>query len=397
MLSLTDEVTSMREEAAKRILKQIESGYSLPPLSAVALRLLELASDENATNDRLVGLIEKDPSLVVRVLTLANCAFWSDDIPVTTLSRAVMKLGGEQIRVMALSISLRGAFPLGKVEQFDYGLFWRLSLYRGLIAKALAERSGAANAEEAFLCGLTMEIGMPILFDLLIKGQPAQFELNFEPLEEVLNKERDFFGIDHRQAGAAALAHWRFPEHIVDCQRPCRDEGEVPPPLQAICKLARLFSRILLKLPVGLRPFYAEAKRLLGLDHEEVHEILLATFSEVNGAARSLSVEVDREKDLLAIMERANEALAHISSRVSRTWDHRRALPSFDTLNQSQKAVSETLEAVAHEVRNPLTAVGGFARRLAASLDPDTPAGQYAQVILQEAQRLEKALAGMTA
>ncbi|MGC8493830.1 MAG: HDOD domain-containing protein [Syntrophobacteraceae bacterium] len=384
----------MREEATKKILKQIEAGYSLPPLSAVALRLLELASDENTSNDRLVELIEKDPSLVVRVLTLANSAFWSDDIPVTTLSRAVMKLGGEQVRVMALSISLRGAFPLRKVEQFDYGLFWRLSLYRGLIAKALAERSGAANGEEAFLCGLTMEIGMPIFFDLLIKGQ-APFELNFEPLEEVLEKERDAFGIDHRLTGAHALAHWKFPEHIIECQRPVRNDEENISPLRAVCLPARLFSRILLKIPVALRPFYAEAKRLLGLDHEQVHEILLATFSEVKGAARSLSVEIDGEKDLLAIMERANEALAHISSRVSHTFDHRRTLPSFDSLQQSEKVVSETLEAVAHEVRNPLTAVGGFARRLAATLDPDTPAGQYAQVILEEARRLEKALAGM--
>lgn len=387
----------MQEEPAKIILKQLESGYFLPPLSAVALKLVELASDENATNDQLVRLIEKDPSLIVRVLTLANSAFWSDDIRVTTLSRAVMKLGGEQVRLMALSISLRGAFPLGKVEQFDYELFWRVSLYRGLIAKALAERSGAANAEEAFLCGFTMEIGMPILFDLLIKGQPGQLELHFEPLEEVLEKERNSFGIDHRQAGAAALAHWRFPEHIIDCQRPCRDEGEGPSPLQAVCKLARLFSRILLKMPVAFRPFYAEAKRLLGLEHEEVHEILLSTLTEVEEAAKSLSVEIDKEKDLLGIMERANEALAHISSKISRTYDHRRTLPSFDSINQAEKTVSETLQAVAHEVRNPLTAVGGFARRLAASLDPGSQAGKYAQVILEEAQRLEKALSGMTA
>jgi HD-like signal output (HDOD) protein len=389
----------MREKPAEKILKQLESGYCLPPLSAVALKLLELASDENATNDQLVRLIEKDPSLIVRVLTLANSAFFSSDMPVTTLSRAVMKLGGEQVRLMALTISLRGAFPLGKVEQFDYELFWRLSLYRGLIAKALAQRSKAANPEEAFLCGLTMEIGMPILFDLLIKGQPEQFELYFEPLEEILEKERNCFGIDHRMAGAAALSHWRFPEHIIDCQRPGGDESrsEFLPPLRAVCWLARLFSRILLHVPVAFRPFYAEAQRLLGLEHEDVHEILLTTFAEVEEAARSLRVEIDKDRDLLKVMERANGALAQISSKIYRTRDLRGTLPSFESINQEEKTVSQTLQAVAHEVRNPLTAVGGFARRLAASLDPGTEAGKYARVILEEAQRLEKALSGMTA
>ncbi len=387
----------MREAQAEKILKQLESGYSLPPLSAVAVKLLELASDENATSEELVRVIEKDPSLMLRVLTLANSSFWSGSSPVTTLSRAVFKLGGEQVRLLALTISLRGAFPLGKVEQFDYELFWRVSLYRGLIAKSLARRSKAANPEEAFLCGLTMEIGMPILFDLLIKGQPDQFELYLEPLEEVLEKEKNFFGIDHRSIGAAALTHWRFPEHIIDCQSPFDDAGPGEAPLRALCRLARLFSRILLHMPVAFRAFYAEAHRLLGLEYEDVHEILLATFAEVEEAAKGLKVEIDKEQDLLKVMERANGALAQISSRIYRTRDSRSTLPSFGSISQGEKTVSETLQAVAHEVRNPLTAVGGFARRLAASLDPGSQAGKYAKVILEEAQRLEKTLSGMTA
>ena len=390
----------MENAQAEKILRQIESGYSLPPLSAVALQLLELASDENATNDQLVRLIEKDPSLIIRVLTLANSSFRSGGAPVTTLSRAVLKLGCEQVRLMALSISLRGAFPFGKVEQFDYELFWRVSLYRGLIAKGLAQRSGSANPEEAFLCGLTMEIGMPILFDLLIKGKPDErFDLGIEPLEEVLEKEKQHFGIDHRTIGAVALAHWRFPEHIIACQNPYggKDRGNGASVLPALCRPARLFSQILLQAPLGFRSFYAETRRLFGLEYEDVHEILLTTFTEVEEAAKSLRIEVDREKDILSVIERANGALAQISSRIYRTRDSRNTLPSFDSIHQEEKTVTETLQAVAHEVRNPLTAVGGFARRLAASLDPGSQAGQYARVILEEAQRLEKALSGMTA
>jgi HD-like signal output (HDOD) protein len=387
----------MQEASAGKILKQIQAGYLLPPLSAVALKLLELASDENATNDQLVRLIEKDPSLSVRLLTLANSSFFSGDLPITTLSRAVAKLGSQKLRLMALTISLRGAFPLGKVEQFDYELFWRLSLYRGLVAKALAERSKAANPEEAFLGGLTMEIGMPVMFDLLVKGRPVRFDLNFEPLEEVLEKERNCFGINHRMIGAAALAHWRLPTHIIDCQRVCEeDRGGPLPPLRDICRLARLFSQTLLQMDVAFTAFFSEARRRLGLEHHDVQEILLRTFTEVEEVAKSLRVEIDKEKDLLKIMEKANAALAQISSRISLGNDCRRTLPTFESIHQGEKTVSQTLQAVAHEVRNPLTAVGGFARRLAAALDPDSEAGKYAKVILDEAQRLEKALAGMT-
>jgi nitrogen-specific signal transduction histidine kinase len=59
--------------------------------------------------------------------------------------------------------------------------------------------------------------------------------------------------------------------------------------------------------------------------------------------------------------------------------------------------VSHTLQAVAHEIRNPLIAVAGFARRLSTTLDPESKGGKYAQIILQEAQRLEEALSQMKA
>ncbi len=59
--------------------------------------------------------------------------------------------------------------------------------------------------------------------------------------------------------------------------------------------------------------------------------------------------------------------------------------------------VTDTLQAVADEIRNPLMAVGGFARRLAISLDPLSQPGKYAKVILEEALRLEETLAKMPA
>jgi signal transduction histidine kinase len=88
-------------------------------------------------------------------------------------------------------------------------------------------------------------------------------------------------------------------------------------------------------------------------------------------------------------MEKANRSLSEISQKVS-------GLPAFETLGGDRSVVAHTLQAVAHEIRNPLLAVGGFAKRLAASMDPSSEGGRYAKIILDEALRLEKALSNMS-
>ena len=67
-------------------------------------------------------------------------------------------------------------------------------------------------------------------------------------------------------------------------------------------------------------------------------------------------------------------------------------LPSFGSLGERNDVVKHTLQAVAHEIRNPLIVVGGFARKLAISLDPETKGIEYVKIILEEASRLEKVL-----
>jgi two-component system, NtrC family, sensor histidine kinase HydH len=67
-----------------------------------------------------------------------------------------------------------------------------------------------------------------------------------------------------------------------------------------------------------------------------------------------------------------------------------------DRLVQSEKlmALGEMAARIAHEIKNPLTVIGGFARRIAratggAAPDPHSTT-RYAQIILKEVQRLER-------
>ncbi len=193
------------------VLQKIKEGYGLPVLSPIALRLIELASSETSSFDDLADLMEKDPSLTVRAFSLANSVLFRNAEQITTIRNAAMRIGFNQIRIMALAASLRDTFPMRKVGPMNYEEFWRASLYRAIIAKGLARRSGNCSPEEAFVAGLTLEIGLLIMFDLFIKGKINHMPEPY-PIENLLAWEKEQFGVDHREIGELALRYWKFPE-----------------------------------------------------------------------------------------------------------------------------------------------------------------------------------------
>ena len=388
----------MSEASAADLLKNLEQGYALPALSVVALKLVELASDDTCSVNDLAALIEKDPALTVRLLKLANSALFQSGKPVSTLKQAIIKVGFHRLRIMALSLSLRETFPMGKKGPLDYEKFWRTSIYRALLSKSLAQNLGTCDPEEAFVAGLILEIGFLIFFDLVIEKKDEDVRIDLDSLEESLAWERERYGADHRQIGEAALRYWKFPDGILNCQGVYGEKAlaEGVPALAKVCAIANSFAGILFQGSKDFSSLFEQADRSVGLDPEVMIMILMETFDHVQDIAENLKLELNKEKDLILVMEKANRALGGISEKMTELQDKGKTLPSFESVGEGADVVAHTLQAVAHEIRNPLMAVGGFAKKLAASLDPSSDGGKYVQVILAEATRLEKALSDMS-
>ncbi len=393
------------DDRGRQILGRVLAKGSLPSLSPLAVKLVELASDDRSSASSLAAIIEKDPGLATRLLRLVNSAAYrrSHD-EITSVTRAVVLVGLREVRIMALSLSLRDTLPLRK-GGLDYQLFWRSSLHRAVLSREVARRLALGQAEEAFVAGLLLEMGLPLLLRALKDEEAAGFPGFGASLKRQVNWERQHLGLDHREVGEAVLRYWNLPEALALCQKLSGEfEGEEPPMLAEVAEFARRATESFFLPEANLTDIHQLAWRWFGFDDEAVNQVLATSLVYVGETAQALQIELDQQADLLEVMEKANAALSRLSSQIA---PHLRAMAEGqapreeeETQQQQQRrlqdqAVVNTLEAVVHEIRNPLMSVGGFARRLAKQLEGGGQVEKYAQVILAEASRLDQVLGEM--
>ena len=91
---------------AEPLLDRLRRHADLPGLGLTATRAAQLSSSDSRRGD-LVNLVLADASLTQRTLRLANSVLYRrDNEPITTVSRALLRIGFDQVRLLALSQAL---------------------------------------------------------------------------------------------------------------------------------------------------------------------------------------------------------------------------------------------------------------------------------------------------
>ncbi len=384
----------------ERFISGLESGKLLPSLSPLTMRLIELASDDNSSLSDIAALIGKDPSLTIRILKLANSVFFRYGNPVKTVQQAVLRIGIRQTRLLGLSLLLKDTFPMSKVGAADYRRFWRLSLYQGLTAQSLAQQLKIGDTEEAFTAGFTLEIGLLALLHAFADLNEAA-DIPWYPLPSLLEWEKENYGVDHREIGELILTRWKFPASFILCQKSTALVRRVDDllPLVRVCAMASQLSAFICEPRANLSEVFGSLEVRFALPKPVIHEVVGRSLQRVDELAQTFELEVDSKQDTEALMEKARAVLAQLSGKLAEQR------PPLDTSlpspaapknsGESTDAIRRTLETAEHEIRDPLTTVGGLVRMLATTIDPASDQGKYIQIMLAETERLEQALQGI--
>lgn len=202
----------MDKEKVAQLVSKIDA---MPTLPALVGRVLTITADPESSADELLSAIEPDQSMTVKILKVANSAFYSRVSKVATLRQAVMLLGFQEVRNLLLASAVFNNFrKIQKVKGFDAQAFWRHSFVTGLAAKMLADPLKLAGGE-MFIAGLIHDIGKLVLLTALPLDFIRTMKMSGNYGLENLVAEKHLLGMTHPQVGMQVLKRWNFPNHLV--------------------------------------------------------------------------------------------------------------------------------------------------------------------------------------
>jgi HD-like signal output (HDOD) protein len=175
------------------------------------MRLIRTVNNERSGSNEIVAILKSDVALTAEVLRRANSPLFGLAAKVTSASQAVMLLGTDEIRRLAMSISLARHFS---GENRTMWRLWRHAFARALVAERIARVTGLGT-ETAYSAGLLADIGMYGLMVSFFAEEQRVLDLAVTPDAMLAGEEREF-GVNHCQAGEWLARQWGLPESIIN-------------------------------------------------------------------------------------------------------------------------------------------------------------------------------------
>ena len=193
---------------------------SMPSLSITVSKILEVTKNPQTTAKDLNKVISLDPVLVGKVLKLINSAYYGLQNKVTSLVTAIIMLGMNTIKNLALSTAVLGNMKRkSSFKSLNVDGFWRHSIAVGVLSKLIAEKIGvpATRREEYFIGGLLHDIGKIPLNELFEESYMKVIRTADLKKAMLLDMEREIIGITHTEVGKMIAVKWNLTEETLEC------------------------------------------------------------------------------------------------------------------------------------------------------------------------------------
>ena len=340
----------MNQELASRITNSAQ----LPTLPIIAMQVLELTHREDVGVPEIASIIMSDPSLASKVLKTVNSPFYGLTKQVSTVSQALVILGLQAAKTLALSFSLLTHLKMHERGDFGFNpeLFWKRCIYAGVSSRVLARKFNVIQQEEAFLCGLLAPMGMLVLHRVLPKEFDALFARAKGDYLRLNALCRETFDLTLSEASTLLAEKWQLPpllaQPILLQLTPEKCDPSFKPLIEAV-STGLLVAGVFVAEDTARA--IATSRQLLAdrfyMPPDQIELVLEEISASASEASKALDMHFGKERSYLEILDEAQETLVGLSLRSQK-----------EVQNIQQKVETLTVKATT----DPLTGLANRAR-----------------------------------
>lgn len=258
--------------AVELLLRKMQRKPDFPAISRFISEINQkAASSQSAHTSDLANVILKDYALTTKLLRLVNSAIYGQyGGSITTITRAVMILGFDNVRAAALSIAIFEHLKSGKQGDTLKDAACS-SFLSALLARDVARGESGVDPEEAFIGAMFHRLGR----HLAIYYFPEEYD-EIRALAETRGisefaAAKEILGATYAEFGLAVAKAWNFPDVLRSAMTPQRD-GKLPAAANAATRTAQIAA------------FANEASETVGhADNPEDLQVRLAHLAERYG------------------------------------------------------------------------------------------------------------------
>ena len=289
-----------KQSTLEFLLRRMRVKGDFPALSESVTSINRIAISDKESVNKLSNSVLKDFALTNKLLKLVNSATYSqfESGSISTISRAVVILGFDSVRSIALSLMMFDNMQnKGHAQQLKEE-FVR-SLFSGMLARGLAGRASVKDAEEAFICSMFHNLGRTLsMFYFPEETTEIQKLIQAKDVSEETAAVQ-VLGLAFEDIGIGIAKTWGFPDSMLLSMRSLPDE----------------------KIRKGISN--GDKLRILSGFSNELSEVITNTPESERGAAVARLSEkfgdclAVSDKQISALVEKSLQDIAQFSAAVS--------------------------------------------------------------------------------
>jgi len=198
------------------ILEQLQNVTNLPAIPKVLQEITQLFNSPDLSARKVEMMIEKDPSLTVKVLSVANSPLYGLRRKVNTVGSAVLILGMQEIKSIITSIKMASTVKMKSDKYFKPEIFLNHSTVVGMLTQRMSKDLGFNFQGDGFIAGMLHDMGILVLHEFLTKEFMETVFYSVQNQIPFLDAEYKVMGLSHQEIGEFLTEKWSLPSVFSD-------------------------------------------------------------------------------------------------------------------------------------------------------------------------------------